>query len=134
MLRRRRRSSGQNQIAIVSAPSPAAIGRLKNASRLPSALIIDEMKFSSSMPPRTTPRISGVIGKPFSSSIQATRPATSMTPTSKAVLLIANAPTMQKSRITGIRMSRGTRRMRLATLMQSQPSGSMIRLATMKSR
>ena len=75
-----------------------------------------------------------MIGKPFSSSIQATRPAISMTPTSKAVLLIANAPTMQNSRITGIRMSRGTRRIRLATLMHSQPSGSMIRLATMKSR
>ena len=61
-------------------------------------------------------------------------PATSMTPTSNAVLLIANAPTMQNSRITGIRTSRGTRRMRLATLMHSQPSGSMIRLATMNSR
>ena len=57
-----------------------------------------------------------------------------MTPTSKAVLLIANAPTMQNSRITGISMSRGTCRMRLATLMHSQPSGSMIRLAMMKSR
>ena len=131
---RRRLSSGQNQIAIVSAPSAAAIGRLKKASTLPSALIIDETKFSSSMAPRTTPRISGVIGKPFSSSSQATRPATSMMPTSNAVLLIANAPTMQNSRITGIRMSRGTRRIRLATLMQAQPSGSMIRLAMMKSR
>ena len=67
-MRRGACSSGQNQIAIVSTPSVAAIGRAKNASRLPSDLIIDETKFSSSMPPSTTPRISGAIGKPFSSS------------------------------------------------------------------
>ena len=44
-----------------------------------------------------------------------------MTPTSNAVLLIANAPTMQNSRITGISTSRGTRRMRLRDL-DAQPA------------
>ena len=43
-------------------------GASKKASRLPSDLIIDVTKFSSSMPPSTTPRIAGAIGKPFSSS------------------------------------------------------------------
>jgi len=57
-----------------------------------------------------------------------------MMPMSNAVLLIANAPTRQNSRITGISTSRGTLRIRLATLMHIQPSGSMMMLAMMNSK
>src|SRR5438046_3082987 len=49
------------------APRPPAIGRSKKASRRPSALIIELMKFSSSIAPSTMPRMAGAIGKPFSS-------------------------------------------------------------------
>ena len=52
------------------------------------------------MPPSTTPKISGEIGKPLTSSRLANTPAMSITPMSKPVLLIANAPTTQNSRIT----------------------------------
>ena len=51
----------------VSAPSAPAIGRSRNAMKLPSALIIELMKFSSSIAPSTMPRIAGATGKPFSS-------------------------------------------------------------------
>jgi hypothetical protein len=47
---------------------------------------------------------------------------------------MAKVPTMQNSRISGIRMLRGTLRMRLATLMHRMPSGIMMMLARMKSR
>ena len=63
----RRRSNGRNQTARVIAPSVAAIGRSKNADRCPSDLIIEVMKFSSSIPPSTTPRIAGATGKPLAS-------------------------------------------------------------------
>ena len=51
----------------VITPSTAAIGRSKKPSRLPSAFIIEVMKFSSTSGPSTMPRIAGAIGKPFSS-------------------------------------------------------------------
>jgi hypothetical protein len=53
---------------------------------------------------------------------------------SKAVLLIANEPTTQKSMITGISTVRGTLRICFDTLMHHQPSGIMIRFAMMNSR
>ncbi len=54
--------TGSAQIAIVSTPSPAAIGRSKKASRSPSDLIIEVMKFCSSIGPSTRPRIAGATG------------------------------------------------------------------------
>ena len=86
------------------------------------------------MPPRTTPRIAGATGKPLASRKYAAMPATSITVTSNAVLLIANEPTTQNSMITGINTVRGTLRICFDTLMHHHPSGSMIRLAMMKSR
>lgn len=53
---------GDTQIKMVTHAKAAAMGRDKNASILPSALIIDVMKLSSSMPPSTTPNIAGAIG------------------------------------------------------------------------
>ena len=47
---------------------------------------------------------------------------------------MANVPTTQNSKIIGIKISRGTLRMRLATLMHKMPKGIMIRLAKMKSK
>ena len=49
--------------AIVQTPSTPAIGRDRKPSSDPSALIIDDMKFCSSISPSTKPRISGDIGK-----------------------------------------------------------------------
>ena len=74
------------------------------------------------------------MGKPLSSSTYATNPAITITITSKAVLLIANAPTTQNSMITGINTLRGTWRILLATLMHKKPSGIMIKLAMMNSK
>src|SRR4029453_7817083 len=127
-------SSGRNQTASVSTASVAATGRAKNADNSPSDLIMDVMKFSSSMPPRTTPGTPGAIGKPFSSSTNAITPATSITVTSNAVLLMANDPTTQKSMMTGISTVRGTLRICFDTLMHHQPSGIMMMLAMMNSR
>ena len=61
-------TGGRNHADSVSAPRLAAIGRLKKPSRVPSDLIIELMKFSSSIPPRTTPRIAGAIGNLLASS------------------------------------------------------------------
>ena len=110
------------------------MGRAKNAVRSPSDLIIEVMKFSSSIPPSTTPRIVGATGKSFSSSTNATTPDTSITVTSKAVLLMANEPTTQNSMITGINTVRGTRRICLEILMHHHPKGIMMRLAMMNNR
>src|SRR5207244_5467425 len=65
--RYRRRSSGTETTARVRIPREPAIGRSKNANIRPSALIMELMKFSSSMAPSTMPRIAGATGKPFSS-------------------------------------------------------------------
>ena len=73
----------------------------------------------------------GATGKPFSSITNATRPNTRISTTPNTELLIANAPTMQNSRITGIRMLRATLRMLVASRTVSQPSGSMIKFAMM---
>src|SRR6476619_4844638 len=62
MLRRGRTIGGRNHADSLITPSVAAIGRVKNPSRLPSDLIMDEMKFSSSIPPSTTPSIAGALG------------------------------------------------------------------------
>src|SRR5439155_10725576 len=62
-----RRMSGTENTTMVRIPRLPAIGRSKNASRRPSALIIELMKFSSSIAPSTRPRMAGAIGKPFSS-------------------------------------------------------------------
>ena len=48
-------------------PRPHAIGRAKNARKLPSALIIELKKFCSSIGPSTIPRMVGATGNPLSS-------------------------------------------------------------------
>src|SRR5882724_6805724 len=65
--RYKRRSSGTETTVRVRIPREPAIGRSKNANIRPSALIMELMKFSSSMAPSTMPRIAGATGKPFSS-------------------------------------------------------------------
>ena len=77
------------QIRIVATPRQAAIGRSKKNSSEPSALIIDVMKFCSSISPSTRPRIAGAIGKPFSSISQPTMPMTSMMIMPKVELVMA---------------------------------------------
>ena len=59
--------NGTESTASVRTPRLPAIGRSKNAMKRPSALIIELMKFSSSIAPSTIPRIAGATGKPFSS-------------------------------------------------------------------
>src|SRR6185436_876541 len=59
--------NGTEITASVRTPRLPAIGRSKNAIRRPSALIMELMKFSSSIAPSTMPRIAGATGKPFSS-------------------------------------------------------------------
>src|SRR5574341_230324 len=87
-----RRINGTDSTAIVTTPSPPAIGRSKKAMKLPSALIIELLKFSSSIAPSTMPRIAGATGKPFSSISYPTTPKTSISTTPNAELLIANEP------------------------------------------
>ena len=103
-----RRTSGTANTAMVSTPSVPAIGREKNALQSPSALIMEVVKFSSNMRPSTAPRITGATGKPLASMKNASSPNASITPMSNGVLLIANAPTVQKTRITGISTARGS--------------------------
>ncbi len=55
-----------------------------------------------------------------------------MMPMPKTELLMANEPTMQNIRMIGIRMLVGTRSTWRATLISTQPSGSMMRLARKK--
>ena len=109
-------ASGHSQTTIVRIPSPAAIGRSKKPSKRPSALIIEVMKFSSSIvaehdaEDRRRDREAVLLHE-----VRRARPNTSMTPTlEQTELLIANAPTMQNSRMIGISTLRGTRRMLLA--------------------
>jgi len=77
----KRRSSGTEATVRVRIPREPAIGRSKNANIRPSALIMELMKFSSSMAPSTMPRIAGATGKPFSSMTKATRPKASISTT-----------------------------------------------------
>src|SRR6266853_5587293 len=123
--RYKRRSSGTETTARVRIPREPAIGRSKNANIHPSALIMELMKFSSSMAPSTMPRIAGATGKPFSSMTKATRPKASISTTPKIELLMANEPTTQKSRITGISTSRGARSSCLALLIAAIESPGM---------
>src|SRR6267154_2164561 len=129
-----RRSSGTETTVRVRIPREPAIGRSKNANIRPSALIMELMKFSSSMAPSTMPRIAGATGKSFSSMTKATRPKASISTTPKIELLMANDPTTQKSRITGISTSRGARSICLAPLIAATPSGSINRLTRMNTR
>ena len=74
---------------------------------------IDEMAQACGMDPlafrlKNYADVEPITGKPFSSMTNARIPNASMTPMSKAELLIANAPTVQNSRITGISTARGT--------------------------
>ena len=107
---------------------------MKNTVGSPSDLIIDLTKFSSSIVPSTTPRIVGATGNPFSSITNAISPKTRMITTPNTELLIANEPTMQNSRMIGIRMLRATFSSLVARRTVSQPSGTMTRLARMNTR
>ena len=78
------------------------------------------------------PSTSGATGMPCSSITQPSTPNTSITQMPYGLLVMANDPTMQNSRITGSSMGLGARRMRPALLMAAQPSGSISRLARMK--
>src|SRR3954451_22582547 len=51
--------SGHRITAIVNVARPPAIGLVKKPTKLPSALIIELMKFSSSIAPSTMPRMAG---------------------------------------------------------------------------
>src|SRR4051812_16271333 len=55
LFRNTSRINGTETTTIVTMPRPQAIGRSKNASRRPSPLIIELMKFSSSIAPSTMP-------------------------------------------------------------------------------
>ena len=61
-------------------------------------------------------------------------PATNMMPTSNMELLMAKVPTTQNSKIKGMSTSRGTSKIRLATLMHKMPSGIMMMLAMMNNK
>ena len=58
-------------------------------------------------------------------------PKASISATPNTELLIANEPTMQKSRITGSSTSRGARSICLAARIAAMPSGSISRFARM---
>ena len=73
----------------------------------------------------------GRTGKPFSSMKYAMSPNASISTTPNTELLIANEPTMQKSRITGISTWRGARKSCFALLMAAMPSGRSSRFARM---
>ena len=111
-----------------------AMGRVKKTESLPSDLIIEVTKFSSIIVPRTTPKIAGATGKPFSSSTNASRPKIRISVTPQTELLIANEPTMQKIRIVGIKILRATFKILVASLIVNQPNGTMMMLAKMKTK
>jgi hypothetical protein len=95
-------------------------------------LIIELKKFPSSIGPSTMPRIAGATGKSFSSIRKPRMPNTSITAMANALLVMANAPTMQNIRMIGISTGRGTRRMCTDDLIASQPNGIIRRLAMKK--
>ena len=113
-------------------PKTALTGRLKNASRCPSALIIDFIKFSSISGPNIKARIIGASGKSFSSRTKAMSPISSITQTSKRVLFVANAPITQKSRMIGNKIACLIPSIRLDNKTADIPRGTIIRLARTK--
>ena len=63
-----RKSTGANQTNPVRIAKHSAMGRLTKAIRSPLDLIIEVMKFSSNMPPSTTPKMAGAVGNLLASS------------------------------------------------------------------
>ena len=61
--------SGQVQTSKQTAAKHSAMGRAKNAPKSPFDLIMEVMKFSSSMPPKTTPKMAGAMGNLLASKI-----------------------------------------------------------------
>ena len=114
--------------------SHIAIGRVKKTKGSPSDLIIDVTKFSSIIVPSTTPKMAGATGNPFSSKMKDTTPKNKMRKTPHTELLIENEPTIQNSKIMGIKILRCTRKILVAILTVSQPRGTMMMLAKMKTK
>ena len=84
--------------------------------------------------PSTTPKMAGATGNPFSSKMNDTTPKNKISVTPQTELLIEKEPTIQNIKIIGIKILRFTRKILVANLTVSHPSGTMMMLAKIKTK
>ena len=112
-----RNTTGVSHNVIVASPSMPATGRVKNSLKSPPLLMRLDMRFFSTMGPRTIPSTTGPTGNPYRSRAKPRIPMRSMRLTSKRLLLMAYEPTTQNTTMVGKRKRRGTRTRKRPVLM-----------------
>ncbi len=110
-----------NRVIKISKMRIIQIGRVKNGSREPLFRISPLRRFSSSMGPRISPRINGASGYFIFLSGYPISPNTNITRMSNILPLIAKEPTAHNTKMIGMRIVVGTRRILTTSLTMDSP-------------